>query len=186
MAYVDTSAALAIAFGENYWELTARKLAEFQLLVSSNLLEAELRAAYARYGQAYDGSAISSIGWVHPHRPLGPEMATALAAGGYLKGADLWHIAAALYVDASIIGKLAFITLDKCQRAAADRLGFETDAETWEFPPPPPLSAATRKRWAELRARGIITGGNPEGAPRSFQPIAHVPGALARFLAERG
>ena len=126
MAYVDTSAVLAIAFRENDWELTARKLAGFPVLLSSNLLEAEMRAAYARNGQAFDGSATSNIGWVHPNRSLGPEMAAALAAGGYLKGADLWHIAVALYVDASIIGTLAFITRDNRQEAVAAGLGFET------------------------------------------------------------
>ena len=126
MAYVDTSAVLAIIFQENDWELTARKLAGFQMLVSSNLLEAEMRAAYARDRQAFDASAVSSIGWIHPNRSLGPEMATALAAGGYLKGADLWHIAVALYVDASIVGKLSFITLDNRLLGVAASLGFET------------------------------------------------------------
>ena len=61
------------------------------------------------------------------------------------------------------------------------------EAEGWEFPPAPPLSEATQKRWDELRARGIITGGNPEGVARSFKPVgrARRPGALGRFLAER-
>lgn len=36
---------------------------------------------------------------------------------------------------------------------------------------------------AELRARGIISGG--EGPRDSLKPAAHIPGALARFLAER-
>ena len=67
-----------------------------------------------------------------------------------------------------------------------DRRGADmAEADGWQFPPAPPLSEAARKRWDELRARGIITGGNPEGAPRSFKPVAHRPGALARFLAER-
>ena len=126
LAYVDTSAALAISFREPGWELTARRLAMFPVLLSSNLLEAEVRPAYQRNRQEFNPTAVSEIGWIHPNRSLGPEMATALAAGGYLKGADLWHIAVALYVDASIVGTLAFITLDSRQRAVADGLGFET------------------------------------------------------------
>ena len=126
LAYVDTSVALAIAFRESGWELTARRLAGFPVLLSSNLLEAEARAAYQRNRQEFNPTAVSEIGWVHPSRSLGPEMATALAAGGYLKGADLWHIAVALYVDASIIGKLSFITLDNRLLGVAARLGFET------------------------------------------------------------
>ena len=126
LAYVDTSVALAISFREPGWELTARRLAMFPVLLSSNLLEAEVRAAHQRNRQEFNPTAVSEIGWIHPNRSLGPEMATALAVGGYLKGADLWHIAVALYVDASIIGTLAFITRDSRQQGVAASLGFET------------------------------------------------------------
>ena len=126
MAYVDASAAVAVALEEPGWELTARLLASFPVLLSANLLEAEVRSVYAREGLQYDPKVVSSIGWAHPHRSLGSEMATALDVGGYLKGADLWHVAAALYVDESIIGRTAFITLDNRQRAVAAKLGFAT------------------------------------------------------------
>ena len=125
MAYVDTSATLAIAFEEPDWEITARKLAGFPVLLSSNLLEAEMRSAFEREGLEFDPGTIPAIGWVNPTRPLGPEMARAIANGGYLKGADLWHIAAALYVDDTMTGKMAFITLDDKQKAVAANLGFE-------------------------------------------------------------
>ena len=126
VAYVDTSAALAVALGELGWELTARRLAGFSILLSSNLLEAEARAAYWRNGQEFDPAAVSEIGWVHPNRSLGPEMEQAIAAGSYLKGADLWHIAVALYIDANTTRSIAFITLDERQRSVAAALGFET------------------------------------------------------------
>ena len=50
-----------------------------------------------------------------------------------------------------------------------------------------PLSDADRKRWDELRAQGIITGGNPDGPRRPGKPEGRprAPGALARFLRER-
>ena len=126
MAYVDTSATLAIAFEEPGWELTARRLAGFSVLLSSNLLEAEMRSAYDREGLEFDAGSIPSIGWVNPTRPLGPEMAKAIAEGGYLRGADLWHVAVALYVEDTIAGKMAFITLDDRQKEIAANLGFET------------------------------------------------------------
>lgn len=126
MAYVDASAAVAVALEEPGWELTARRLASFPVLLSGNLLEAELRSVYAREGFQYDPTVVSNIGWIHPHRSLGPEMAKALEVGGYLKGADLWHIAAALYVDERVVGRMAFITLDNRQRAVAANLGFAT------------------------------------------------------------
>ena len=42
---------------------------------------------------------------------------------------------------------------------------------------------ALDERLAELRAQGIIGGG--EGPRGSLRPIAHVPGALERFLKRR-
>ena len=85
-----------------------------------------MRSVYAREGLQYHPSVISSIGLVHPNRSLAPELAKVLEIGGYLKGGDLWHIAIALYVDATIIGSIAFITLDNKQRAVAASLGFAT------------------------------------------------------------
>lgn len=43
---------------------------------------------------------------------------------------------------------------------------------------------ALDERLAELRAQGIIGGG--EGPRGSLRAIAHVPGALARFIERRG
>ena len=43
---------------------------------------------------------------------------------------------------------------------------------------------ALDERLAELRARGIIGGG--EGPRGSLRPIAHVPGATARLIERRG
>ena len=45
VAYVDTSVLLAIALGEREGTAARRRLESFDLLVASNLLEAELRAA---------------------------------------------------------------------------------------------------------------------------------------------
>lgn len=125
MAYVDTSAALAMAFREEGWERTARWLAGFPILVSSHLLEAEMRAAYERNKLEFDATKISGVGWVAPNRSLGREMARAIAVGGYLKGADLLHIAIALYVAETLTGKMAFVTLDNRLREVAGKLGFE-------------------------------------------------------------
>ena len=43
---------------------------------------------------------------------------------------------------------------------------------------------ALDERLAELRAKGIISGG--EGPRESLKPVAHIPGALERFLKNRG
>ena len=44
---------------------------------------------------------------------------------GYMKGADLWHMATALFI-ALEPGELYFITLDKRQQAIASISGFRT------------------------------------------------------------
>ena len=61
--------------------------------------------------------------WILPERPLTSELTTVLAAG-YLRGADLWHVATALYV-AQELGDIAFVTLDTRQRVVAEALGFQ-------------------------------------------------------------
>lgn len=123
VAYVDTSCMVAIAFGEPGARRVARRLESFDALLSSNLLEAELRSALLREEAPADTGLLTWIDWVLPDRPLSPEITRAQAAG-YLRGADLWHIATALYV-AGTPRSLAFVTLHERQREVAAALGFE-------------------------------------------------------------
>lgn len=50
--------------------------------------------------------------------------ADALTAG-YLRGADLWHVACALYL-AEVPSDVTFLSLDDRQRTVAEALGFRT------------------------------------------------------------
>ncbi len=122
-AYVDGSALLAIIFDEPDGSTVVQRLAAFNSLVSSILLEAEVRAASFRSGLNYDPSWLYNIIWIHPTRSLGPEIAVALRAR-YLRSGDLLHVATALYATHTYGFELAFITLDNDQREAAARLGF--------------------------------------------------------------
>ena len=97
VAYVDTSAIVAIAFQEDGSARLARQLSGFSRLVSSNLLEAELRATCDREGRSAPAHLLSRIDWILTHRPLSKEIGVTLAAGS-LRGADLWHVATALYL----------------------------------------------------------------------------------------
>jgi hypothetical protein len=121
-AYVDTSCFVAIAFGERGATALARRLAAFDELLASSLLEAELRAAFAREGIAGEPHALSAITWISPDRPLRPEIVRVLETG-YVRGADCWHLATALYL-APDPGELTFLTLDARQRGVAEALGF--------------------------------------------------------------
>ena len=124
VAYVDTSALVAVAFREPGAEAMARRLNDFTSMLSSNLLEAELRAAYSRERRRFEADRVSRVEWVMPTRPLSPEISVVLDAG-HMRGADLWHMATALYV-ALDPSKIYFVTLDKRQRATASVLGFRT------------------------------------------------------------
>ncbi len=127
IAYVDTSCLVAIAFGEPGSRRLAARLKRFGRLFSSNLLEAELRSALIREKVESRGKALlSGISWILPSRPLTPEF-DRLAVAGYVKGADMWHLANALFLAPD--GKdLAFLTLDMRQEEVAATLGFETKA----------------------------------------------------------
>lgn len=123
VAYVDASALVAIAFGEDGADDLARRLDDYSRLVSSNLAEAELRAACAREGRSVPEDLLSRIGWILSERPLSAEMQLALDRG-YLRGAALWHIATALYA-APEPGAVSFITLDESQARVARALNFQ-------------------------------------------------------------
>ena len=95
VAYVDTSALVAIAFGEQGGSALAGRLKQFDEIISSNLLEAEFRSALARERVPGGDHILTWITWILPSRPLSPEVDRVLAAG-YLRGAALWHLACAL------------------------------------------------------------------------------------------
>ena len=124
VAYVDTSALVAIAFGEPSGDAMAQRLIEFTTIMSSNLLEAELRSAYSRERRHFEADRVSRVEWVMPDRPLSAEIAVVLDAG-HMRGAAVWHMATALYV-APDPSNMYFMTLDKRQRATASVLGFRT------------------------------------------------------------
>ena len=122
-AFVDSSCLLAIALRERSSAKLSARLESFDVLLASALLEAELRCALAREGVEADPlELLEPLSWVLPDRPLGAEIGRVLA-GGYLRGADVWHLACALYVEPSP-SELVFLTLDRAQGEAAVRLGF--------------------------------------------------------------
>lgn len=124
IAYVDTSCLVAVAFGERGGPALARRLEGFDVLAASDLLEAELRSAFLREGVEQEPGMLEGISWVVPDRPLHAEIARVLRAG-YVRGADCWHLATALYL-AEDPGVIAFLTLDDRQAAVATSLGFGT------------------------------------------------------------
>ena len=117
-----------IVFGEQPGETRVR-LTRFPILLSSALLDAELRVAFERQGQTFDPSLVSEIDrWVTPSRRLDREMDSILEIVS-LPALPLWHLATAMYFQQrqSLTGRqfrLAFVTLDEQQETAARELGF--------------------------------------------------------------
>ena len=83
---------------------------------------------FAREELVFPENMIAGIDWILPDRPLAPELATVLEAG-YLRGAELWHVANALYLT-RLPERLAFATLDSRQGAVAAAVGFRILGET--------------------------------------------------------
>ncbi len=121
-AYVDTSCLVAVAFAEAGSADLVLSLQSFDILLSSNLLEAELRSAIRREKTRADPTdLLAAISWVHPDRPLTEEI-TMVLDSGYVRGADLWHLSVALFVDPR--REIEFLTLDGRQRTISEQLGF--------------------------------------------------------------
>lgn len=123
VAYIDASALVAVLFDERGGGELGNRLNTFSQVVSSNLLEAEIRSVLKREGHACSPDLLVGIKWVLPERPLRPEFGTVLEAG-YLRGADLWHVATALYL-AENPSEATFVTRDRRQGAVASALGFQ-------------------------------------------------------------
>lgn len=124
IAYVDTSCLVAIALNEAGARSLARKLEAYEQRFTANLLEAEFLAALRREGVEGGQEFLDTMTWVLPDRRLSAEIDRALAAR-QLRGADLWHLACALYLAESP-GDVDFLTLDTAQRDTAAALGFRT------------------------------------------------------------
>ena len=122
IAYIDSSVLVAIALEEDGSNVLHDWIDRFDGLVCSELVEAEVESACSREKTTLDPAFFSKVNWVLPNRALSGEITDVLAAG-YLTGADLWHVATALYFSPES-SDLAFLTLDIRQRDVAEALGF--------------------------------------------------------------
>ena len=128
MAYVDPSALIPVTFGRQPEETRVR-LQRFPILLSSTLLDAELRVAFQRERQTFDPSLIPEVNWwVAPDRRLDDQIASILEIAS-LPALPLWHLASGMYFQqrqslTSRQYRLAFITLDEQQETVARELGF--------------------------------------------------------------
>ncbi len=121
-AFVDTSWLAAIALGQQGHERLEAVREGFERTFAASLLEAELWSACQREGVAVEARHTDAIAFVRPTRSLVPEIERILDTGD-LRGADLWHVACALFLSPDPT-QLAFLTLDRRQAQVAAALGF--------------------------------------------------------------
>ena len=124
-AYIDASSIIAVEFNEAGRPQVLQRLTQFDQVVSSILLEAEVRAKFARERVDFRSESLARIEWLYPVQRLDYEMEAVLNVG-YLRGGDLLHVATAFHFFNSQPRLLTFLTLDTRQRAVAAALGFQT------------------------------------------------------------
>lgn len=125
-AFVDSSCVVALVLAEPNATWVERQFARFEQLRCANLLDAELRSVCARDSVSSELYSLRSMRRVLPDRELQVEIARVLDAG-YVRGADCWHLATALYLSPDPKA-LTFLTLDARQRVVAKKLGFKAPA----------------------------------------------------------
>jgi predicted nucleic acid-binding protein len=125
-AFVDSSVVVAIVLGERSAPGLRTALTHFETLVATPLLVAEVTATLRREGRPVDHADawLERLALFEPEGTLREECGAALEVGG-ARGADLWHVAAAL----QLMGKkqrraLTFVTMDVAQGKLAKKLGF--------------------------------------------------------------
>ena len=124
MVYIDTSVILSKLFKEPT-KFKWNKL-KGQKLLSSSLIYYETMSACKREGIKYTDatSLLKAINIVSPNKILEDEVAGILEIG-YLRGADLTHLATALWLSRNEPKNLVFLSFDNSQLKVARELGFE-------------------------------------------------------------
>lgn len=124
-AYFDTSALVAVQFGEPERANVLAVLRSHGERVSTSLVVAEMLATLRRANLPVTcaDNLLERIERFVPPDELRVECEQALSAGS-LRGADLWHVAAALRLAGGHRKRLTFCTLDNRQRLVAATLGF--------------------------------------------------------------
>jgi predicted nucleic acid-binding protein len=123
--YVDSSAIVAVQFGETERSRILAVMRAHDEVVSTTLLTAEMLATLARASLPLSSAdrLLARVARFAPPDDLRAECERALAVGS-LRGADLWHVASALRLAGRHVKRLRFCTLDLAQRAVAAGLGF--------------------------------------------------------------
>jgi predicted nucleic acid-binding protein len=122
--FVDSSVLVAVALTQADAASAQERLLGADRRWASPLLRAEYAAACVRERLEAPPEPLSWLHWTTDAGSLTREIDAVLSTG-YVRGADCWHLATALWL-APEPSELTFFTLDTRQRQVADRLGFRT------------------------------------------------------------
>lgn len=122
-AYVDSSVVLATIFEDQPAKKLAKLWGSAERFISSYLLEVEVFSAMRReqVDVSLADEPLRRLGFVQT-RSLAQECKEILRMG-YLRGADLFHLATAVWVRDKFTD-LKFFSFDRQQMEIADKLGF--------------------------------------------------------------
>ena len=127
LAYLDTSFLLSILFSEPGAHKLRSRLSRYDHVFATDLLVAETLAAATREQIDLDAvePVLKTISLLLPDRSLKAEAREVLTQG-HLRGADLWHLACAMFLAGADRSAVAFLSRDTAQRTMASRIGFPT------------------------------------------------------------
>jgi len=128
VVYLDTSVLVSIFFEEGARDnaVFLKLLNKAEEVISSALLEAEFLSVLHREKANRDEGLklLKQVSLLNPDRSLQPELRRVFSMA-YLRGADAFHLACALYLDPSA-GEISFLSADDHQNSAAKKLKFKT------------------------------------------------------------
>jgi predicted nucleic acid-binding protein len=130
LAYVDTSVLVALMFSESGSSRIEKTIHKYSRCLSHHLIEAELRSVGARegIGESEVTAYIAPLNLLYPTTEICDSVRTVLKEG-YLRGADLLHVAAAHALSGAVGVPIAFLTLDRRQTDIARRVKLENPLE---------------------------------------------------------
>ena len=122
--YIDTSVIVCLLFKQLDYQKLQTAFVEAEELISSSLILAETQSACVRekFPPQAGSPLLNKISLVNPEHRMTVELAE-IFKYGYLRGADAYHLACALYADNNT-RELVFLSRDNKQQALAKKLGF--------------------------------------------------------------
>jgi len=123
--YIDSSVLVAILLNEPSSEMARLTLAKESIIQSSSLIESEIISVCKREKVEFQlaDSLLDSIDIVSPPSSIRPYIKDIIEYG-YVRGADLQHLACALYLCGNTPKYITFWSFDVNQSRVAKKVGF--------------------------------------------------------------